>query len=117
MTDEIVHREFKVVGGSRDTIRATFYKPRPDGKGDWICEFAVEGFRDGKRCSVFGVDSLQAFLLATVGAAATVSSVAAETGGTATWMGREPSATVFQITSTKRVTQSKKVAPSKKAAK
>ncbi|WP_175510358.1 DUF6968 family protein [Micromonospora phaseoli] len=69
MGEIIAERRIAVTGRAGDTseVIVRFGKPHPDPlstNGDWCCPFQIHGLGDDSVEQAFGVDSLQALLLA-----------------------------------------------------
>jgi hypothetical protein len=68
LTDVLAERRLEAIGadGSRTAVTLSIGRPFPDPLpgGDWCCCFRVSGLGDGGVRAAFGVDSLQALLLA-----------------------------------------------------
>ena len=70
LTDVVVSRTLEAVhpDGSRTEVQISIGRPFPDPLpgGDWCCTFRITGLGDDTVRAAFGVDSMQALLLALV---------------------------------------------------
>lgn len=75
--------------GSRKKIRVRLGKPERSEKGDWICPYEITGFKKPIGLSVWGVDAMQALLLAIKGLSADLDINAQREEGKLTWLEEE----------------------------
>ena len=68
----IASRVLNEVGGSFREISVSFEEPRQQSGGDWVCRFLIKGLGRLQTHRAWGVDSLQALLLAVDGARVTL---------------------------------------------
>ncbi len=64
IANPVAERQLSVVGAPDRTVVVTIGKPRPDPDGDWVCAFRIDGIEDSRRHLAYGVDSIQALLIA-----------------------------------------------------
>lgn len=82
--DVIAEREFEAQGRPGG-VTLRLGRPAPDPQGDWSCPFQTVGLgRDGEVHTAYGVDAVQALVLALQMARAQLQSVQAEHG--LTWL-------------------------------
>jgi hypothetical protein len=76
-------------GGTSEVV-VQFGKPHPDPLpgGDWCCPFQIEGLGDGAVDAAFGVDSLQAMLLAAYSVRLLLTEHAEQTSARLDWLGQ-----------------------------
>ena len=56
--------DFKARDGRQKAIRIRLGKPKPAKEGDWVCPYEIIGFEKTTGLKVYGVDAMQALLLA-----------------------------------------------------
>ncbi|WP_235944696.1 maleylpyruvate isomerase N-terminal domain-containing protein [Verrucosispora sioxanthis] len=88
----VAERRIAVVlpdGGTSELV-VRFGKPHPDPLpgGDWCCPFQIEGLGDGAVDAAFGVDSLQAMLLAAYRVRLLLTEHAEQTAARLDWLGQ-----------------------------
>jgi len=87
MIDMFVEREFEV-DGIEGTLKLRLGKPQPDPRIDWYCEYQIVGVSDEKIYKAYGVDSMQALLLA-LNAAKALLELYARGEYKITWLGQD----------------------------
>lgn len=73
--------------GEGEKAAVTFYAPRPDGD-DWRCDYRIEWPGRIRSSYAFGVDSVQALLLAMQMARADLTNAEEVKGRRLTWLGQ-----------------------------
>ncbi|MEV6694806.1 hypothetical protein AB0M35_25350 [Micromonospora sp. NPDC051196] len=90
----VAERRIAVIGPNDATSELVirFGKPHPDPlspNGDWCCPFQIEGLDDGPVQTAFGVDSLQALLLAAYRVRLLLTEHAEQTSTRLDWLGQQ----------------------------
>ncbi|MEJ2183555.1 MAG: hypothetical protein P8Y66_08525 [Nitrospirota bacterium] len=74
--------------GSRTKIRVRLAKPERSEDGDWVCPYEITGFERPTGLRVFGVDAMQALLLAIKGLSVDLEIIARREEGKLSWLGQ-----------------------------
>ncbi len=84
--EPIVERIFEITGGGE--VRLRLFSPQPEPTGDFACEFLPEWpDRRDRRTKIFGLDALQALLLALRHASSRLRASPEGESGRITWCG------------------------------
>jgi hypothetical protein len=60
----LLERVFSGTGGCLVNVKVAVPTKTPDVADEWTCEYQIDGLGDGKTRKAFGVDGIQALLLA-----------------------------------------------------
>ena len=87
INDPIAERllTFEDAAGNRKEITVRLGRPRPAGE-DWACAYQIAGFEVPCGLDVYGVDSMQALLLAMKGLSVELHVAAERSGGRLSWL-------------------------------
>lgn len=84
-------RELREIGSRQKVVTVRLGKPRKVRGGDWACPYQISGLGRAKVHYAYGVDALQALILAIEG----IRTALEKTGRRLSWVGGEPGDTGF----------------------
>ncbi|MCK3838831.1 MULTISPECIES: DUF6968 family protein [Pseudomonas] len=85
MTNVFIERRLDLKKGGEVSVR--FLRPEPDIEGDWHCDIELEWPDRRQALRIFGIDAIQALLLAMQGARCELVSSPESAAGELTWLG------------------------------